>query len=140
MLRTVESILNKIAFVIRFMALFSILTGLIVLVAAVVTTRFQRIQESVLLRTLGARRELIRRILAQEYLYLGLLASLTGVLLAVASAWALARFAFQASFQIAWLPLLSIVLLVVGLTVLLGMLNSRGIATRPPLEILRAEG
>ena len=139
-LRTVESILNKIAFVIRFMALFSILTGLIVLVAAVVTTRFQRIQESVLLRTLGAWRELIRRILAQEYLYLGLLASLTGVLLAVASAWALARFAFQASFQIAWLPLLSIVLLVVGLTVLLGMLNSRGIATRPPLEILRAEG
>ena len=53
-LSTLDSFLSKMSFVIRFMAFFSIFTGLIVLAAAVITSRFQRVQESVLLRTLGA--------------------------------------------------------------------------------------
>ncbi len=138
-LKTVESILDKISFVIRFMAMFSIFTGITVLAAAVITTRFQRIQESVLLRTLGARRQQVSRIIALEYVYLGGLAGLTGILLSLASAWAISVFAFRIDFQVSLLPILAIWIGVVLLTLLLGMLNSRGIATRPPLEILRTE-
>lgn len=138
-LKTAESILSRVAFVIRFMALFSIITGLIVLVAAVITTRMQRIRESVLLRTLGAKRRQITLILALEYGYLGALAALTGILLAVANSWALAEFLFKINFVPPYDLLLAILLAVVALTVLVGMLNSRGIATRPPLEILRSE-
>ena len=68
-LKSVESILDKISFVIRFMALFSILTGLVVLISSVVLSKFQRIQESVLLRTLGAKRKQIIRINAIEYFF-----------------------------------------------------------------------
>jgi putative ABC transport system permease protein len=138
-LRTVESILDRISFVIRFMALFSILTGLIVLSAAVVTTRYQRIQESALLRTLGARKKQISRIMALEYFYLGGLAGLSGVLLALVATWVLARFVFETAFSVPLLPVLLIWGGVIALTILLGMLNSRGIADRPPLEVLRAE-
>ncbi len=138
-LQTVEAILNKISFVIRFMALFSILTGLTVLVAAVITTRYQRIQESVLLRTLGAKKAQISRILTLEYFYLGGFAGLAGMILALAAGWALDLFIFKTSFTPPLWPVVLIWIGVTGLTILLGMLNSRGIAERPPLEVLRAE-
>jgi len=66
-----EAIFGRIAFVVRFMALFSILTGLIVLAGAVIVSRFQRIEETVLLKTLGASRWQVLRIVAVEYLFLG---------------------------------------------------------------------
>lgn len=138
-LNTVDAILNKVAFVIRFMALFSIMTGLLVLAGAVITSRYQRVQESVLLRTLGANRQQIFRIMAIEYFFLGGFAALTGLLLAAAASWALAVFVFKTSFAPATLPMLIILILVMGLTMLIGLLNSRGIIDRPPLEVLRAE-
>ncbi len=138
-LRTVESILSKISFVIRFMALFSILTGLLVLIAAVFSTRFQRIRESVLLRTLGARQKQIRWIAALEYFYLGVFAAFSGTVLAVGASAAIAAFLFDAPFRPDWLPVALIFSGVIALTVLLGMANSRGISRRPPLEVLRAE-
>jgi len=70
-LQTVDSILGKISFVVRFMAMFTVLTGLLVLVSALVTGRYQRVRESVLLRTLGASRGQILKILVVEYFALG---------------------------------------------------------------------
>lgn len=138
-LRTIDSILGKISFVVRFMAMFTVLTGLLVLVSALVTGRYQRIQESVLLRTLGAPRRQILNILLVEYLSLGLLAALTGILLAVLAAWALALFVFKTPFAIAVLPLAIALVLVPAITVTTGLLVSRGILNHPPLAILRAE-
>ena len=139
-LDTLDTVLGQVAFVIRSMALFSILTGIIVLVGAVVSSRYQRTRESVLLRTLGASRNQITKILAIEYFFLGIFAAVTGVALAVASSWALAFFVFQADFVVTVGPLLLILVVVVGLTLLVGIINSRGLSDRSPLEVLRAEG
>jgi putative ABC transport system permease protein len=136
---TLDSVLSKIGFVIRFMASFSIFTGLIVLVGAVSISRYQRIQESVLLRTLGASRKQVVKITMLEYLFLGSLAVFTGLILSLGGSWALAHFVFEAPFSPAILPILVISVVVVGLTILLGMLNSRGIVDKPPLEVLRVE-
>ncbi len=138
-LRTVDSILGKISFVVRFMALFTVLTGLLVLISALITGRYQRIQESVLLRTLGASRAQVLRILLVEYLSLGFLGALTGTLLAILAAWALARLVFQMPFALALLPLSITILVVPLVTAVTGLLISRGILNRPPLVILRAE-
>ena len=78
-LNIVSSIIDKVGFVIRFMAGFSIFTGLIVLIASVLISKYQRIQESVLLRTLGASRKQIFYITALEYFFLGALAAATGM-------------------------------------------------------------
>ncbi|MFK7847508.1 MAG: ABC transporter permease [Rhodothermales bacterium] len=134
-----DSIYSRISFVLQFMALFSILTGIIVLISAVTVSRFQRISESVLLKTLGASRSQVAKIQFIEYLFLGLFAALTGVLLALASAWLLSYFVFQTAFVPALGSLVLAIALVTGLTVLVGMINSRGIYARPPLEVLRAE-
>ncbi|MDQ2771850.1 MAG: FtsX-like permease family protein [Bacteroidota bacterium] len=139
-LRTLDDIIAKISFVIRFMAGFSILTGLLVLSSSVVISRYQRVRESVLLRTLGASRRQILRITLVEYGLLGLLAALAGIGLAVLAAWALAVFLFEASFGPAVLPLLGLAALVTALTAVIGLFNSRDVLRRSPLEVLRAEG
>lgn len=138
-LRTLDEILQKVSFVIRFMALFSIITGLIVLGSSVVISKYQRIQESVLLRTLGANSKQILLISLIEYLFLGTLATLSGILLSLLSGWLLAIFVFETPFVAVFTPLIVVVVIVTGLTVLIGMLNSREVLNRPPLEILRAE-
>jgi len=137
-LDTVDAVLKKVSFVIRFMALFTVATGLIVLVASVLTGRYQRIQETILLRTLGASRQQVHRILISEYLLLGVLSSLTGILLAEGAAWALSRFMFQAAYQPAFAPLLIAWFIVSAATVLTGLIANRGVLDSPPLEILRS--
>lgn len=139
-LATLDDIIDKVSFVIRFMAGFSILTGLLVLSSSVVISRYQRVRESVLLRTLGASRRQILRITLVEYGLLGLLAALAGIGLAVLAAWALAVFVFEASFGPAVLPLLGLAALVTALTAIIGLFNSRDVLRRSPLEVLRAEG
>jgi len=138
-MNTVDSVLAKVSFAIRFVALFSILTGLMVLAGAVLTSRYQRLRESVLLRTLGASRAQVRNIMLVEYLWLGGMAALSGIILAVAASWALAYFVFDVVYQPSGVPIFIALLTVTGLTVLVGWLNSRGICDRPPLEALRAD-
>ena len=71
-LKTLEDLLSKVAFVIQFMALFSIGTGLIVMISAIVLSKFQRIRENVLLRTMGASKAQLWKIIAAEYFFWGL--------------------------------------------------------------------
>lgn len=138
-LRSVDEVLRKVSFVIRFMAMFSILTGLLVLLSSIYQGKFARIRESVLLRTLGASRRQILSINALEYFLLGALACLAGVGLSVVGAWALAHFAFQIPFEPQWWPLVTTFLVITSLTVIIGLLNSREVVNKPPLEVLRAE-
>jgi putative ABC transport system permease protein len=138
-LHTLDAILGRIAFAIRFMALFSIAAGFIVLVGAVLTSRAQRLKESALLRTLGASRRQIRAILTTEYLFLGSFAAITGLLLALLGSWGLAHFFLEVPFVPPGLPLLISLIVIIGLTVLTGMFGSRGVTRQPPLEVLRSE-
>jgi putative ABC transport system permease protein len=139
-LAILDEIMDKIGFVIRFMAGFSMITGVVVLIASVLISKYQRVQESVLLRTLGSSRRQIFIITALEYFFLGSLAAITGIVLAMFSSWALAHYIFETSFTPQVLPVIIVFVSVSMLTVAIGLANSRFIVTRPPLEILRREG
>lgn len=134
-----ERLVDRVALAIRFMALFSIGVGILVLIGALATSRFQRIREGALLRTLGATRSQIFAVIVAEYLALGLFASVVAVLLAVAAGWALARFVFEGSFSLPVIPLGGLVLGVIALTILVGLANSREVVRRTPLEVLREQ-
>ncbi len=136
----ITDILDKIGWVIRFMAFFSILTGLIVLLGAVRTSKFQRIRESVLLRTLGAKGGQILRISALEYLFLGGIGSVMGVLLALLGTQLLAISVFEVSFIPSWIPFAVVIPGICLLVLTIGLLNSRAVLRSPPLEVLRREG
>ncbi len=134
---TIERVLARVNAALHFLGLFTAVTGLIVLAGALGASRFQRMREGALLRTLGARRGQVRVVLLTEYLVLGTLASLTGLILAVWAAWALAREVFE----VAYLPQLSSLVglwfMVILVTVAMGLGGSVGLLARPPLPLLR---
>ncbi|MFS4418297.1 ABC transporter permease [Maribacter sp. 2307ULW6-5] len=136
----VEGILDKISWVISFMAFFSILTGIIVLIGSVRNSKYQRIRESVLLRTLGAQSAQIVRITALEYLYLGLLGSGVGILLSLFGSQLLAYFVFDTPFVPSWVPFVIVLPGITLLVLLIGVFNSRSVLRSPPLQVLRKEG
>jgi putative ABC transport system permease protein len=138
-LQTLDEVLDEISFAIRFMALFSILTGILVLIGSVIISKYQRMRESVLLRTLGANRRQVLIINVLEYFILGSLASLSGVVLALLASWALAYFSFETVFVPQLWPIFGLFVGITGLTMFIGLANARGILDRPPLEILRSE-
>ena len=136
----VEAILDKVAWVINFMAFFSILTGIIVLIGSVRTSKYQRIKESVLLRTLGAKNMQILQISAFEYIFLGLLGSLVGILLALVSSLCLALFVFKEPFLPSLIPFVVFLPGIIILVVAIGLSNIQTVLRSSPLEVLRREG
>ena len=134
-----ERLVERVVLAIRFMAFFSLGVGVLVLVGALATSRFQRVREGALLRTLGATRGQVYRVVVAEYLSLGLLASAVALILATAAAWAVARFVFEGTFALPLLSMGGLTLMVVTLTVLIGLANSRDVVRRTPLEVLRQE-
>ena len=138
-LTVIEKILNKISWLINFMAFFSILTGIIVLIGAVRTSKYQRIKESVLLRTLGAKSSQILKILALEYFYLGILGALSGILLSLVSSQLLGYFVFDTTFIPSWIPFVILLPGIILLVMTIGLGNSLGVIKSPPLVVLRKE-
>ena len=139
LLSTINSIFEKVGMVVRFLAVFSILTGLIVLAGAVMNSKYLRMKENVLLRTIGARTKQITYITLIEYAYLGFFAALSGVLLSVAAGWILCRFFFDVAFAADWMELGLTMITVAMMTMLIGWFNSREVINSPPLQVLRKE-
>ncbi|MCF1751275.1 ABC transporter permease [Mariniradius sediminis] len=134
---TLEEILDKISFVIQFMAFFSIITGVLVLISSLIISKYQRMRESILLRTLGAGSGTVSRINTLEYFFLGTLASLSGILLSFLATWLLSKFVFELPFRGAYEEALIVYVGITALTIVLGWLNGRKIIKMPPMEILR---
>jgi putative ABC transport system permease protein len=135
--RTVGAIVERVTLAVRFLGLFSLAIGVPVLFSAVAATRRARLREGVLLRTLGASRALVQRVLVAEYTTLGLLGASTGLLLAFGGAWALMRWVFDAPFVPAWGTALGVVAAMVVLTVGIGLLTSRDVHRATPMAAIR---
>lgn len=138
-MQTLDSIFSKVAFVIRFMSLFTVATGVIVLIGAVLAGRYQRIRETVLLRTVGATRRQLTQIMLVEYGVLGFLAAVTGGALAMVANVLLARYVFHTTAAMPPLELAVAILLAVLITLITGIVANRGVTNHPPLEVLRQE-
>lgn len=138
-LTTVNQLFDKLGLIVRFLALFSIVTGLVVLAGAVINSKFLRIKENVLLRTIGARTKQITQITLIEYAYLGLFSALTGMALSLGGGYLLTKYFFEITFAFDWIELLVISVGVVILTVAIGWYNSREVISTPPLQVLRKE-
>ncbi len=132
-----DRILSTIGGAVRLLAGLSVVGGLFVLIGALATSRFQRMRESALLKTLGARRSDILRIFFTEYLALGALSALAGLTLSAVGAWALLKWVFDAELVVSIPATSALAIVVVGLTVVVGMAGSRAVLTQTPLATLR---
>ncbi len=137
LLTRIQTMLDKIAAVIRFMALFAIFAGVIILASSVASTRYQRTREAVLLKTLGATRSLVAKIHAAEFLIVGLAAGLIGGLLASGAAYYMLGHLLETEFRFQWLPVILGTLATAVLAITTGWLASRGVLKHRPQEVLR---
>jgi putative ABC transport system permease protein len=135
---TVGRILNNVTLAVSFLGGFVLLCGVLILVGSIAMTKFQRIYEVAVLKTLGAKRKVLLVILFVEYGLLGMVAGLVGALASLALSYAVARFVFEIPW--AFSPLVSFagILLTVLLVTTVGVVSSWNVLTRKPLAILRA--
>lgn len=137
--RTIATIVEKVTMAVRFLAVFSLAMGIPVLFSAVAASRRARVREGVLLKTLGATRGQIRSVLLAEYVLLGLLSALAGMVLSFGGAWALLTFVFDQRFHPATGPAVAIAAIMVLVTVAIGLLGARDVFRETPMAALRAE-
>ncbi len=136
----VRGIFDRVVQAVQFLFAFALAAGACVLLAAIESTRAERVRETALLRTLGAARRTIAIGLVTEYLVLGLLAGLVAAAAAQIIAWVLAREIFELPYT--WSPLLWMVGAVGGalLVVALGWWSLRKVLDTPPRVVLSAGG
>ena len=138
-MQTVEEVVDRISVVVRFISGFTILAGVVMLASSVAGTRFRRMREVVILKTLGATRRRIAGIFSVEFLVLGSVAGVMGSLLASGFAALLLRYLMQIEFHFDGLANLAAVLLTAVLATAAGWAASFPVLGRKPLEILREE-
>ena len=134
---TIDAILQRANQGIRFLGVFSTVAGVLVLIGALSTSRYQRMRESALLKTLGATRRVVLKVLTVEYAVLGSLATAAGLVLAIFAGWMMTWTVFEVPFRLDLARLGSVWLWVTAVTVVVGLIGSRGVVSRPPLAVLR---
>jgi putative ABC transport system permease protein len=136
----IESVVDQITFVVRFLAGFSILAGLMILASSIASTRFRRMQEAVVLKTLGATRMRIVRTFSVEFSVLGLLAGSVGVVFANLLTRVLFHlFKLEVAFHVEWTATLIALAGTAVLATATGWVASYRILGLRPLEVLREE-
>ena len=136
---SIRDVLDNITLGITVVGVVTLVSGALILIGAVAMTKFQRLYDAAIYRTLGAGTRLIATMVAVEYGLLGALAGLVGAAGAFGLSWALARYLFE----ITWRPAPGLLAAGAVLTAILvssiGLAASLDVLARKPLGALRSE-
>lgn len=138
-LATVKTAVDNVTLAITAVGGIALLSGVLILAGAVAMTKFQRVYEAAILRTLGASTRMLGAMLALEYGGLGLLAGAVGALGAFALTWGVSRHVLD----IPWRPAPGLAALgaivTMALVGIVGVTSSYDVLRKKPLGTLRAE-
>ena len=134
-----RSIVSNVSLAVTFVGSFVVLSGLLILIGSIAMTKYHRLYESAILKTLGAKRKLIVTSNIVEYGVLGAIAGLIGAAAAVALSWAVSYYGLKITWQFQPAITLGGVLITLVLVIVVGVLSSWDVIIRKPLGILRAE-
>ena len=137
-LETVRQVVLEITYVIQFLSAFSIFAGVVILASSVAGTRYRRIREVVVLKTLGATRPRIATIFSIEFAVLGLVSGAVGLAAATVVARVLLK-RLNVAFHFSVLWTMAALFATAALTVATGWVASHRILGQKPLEVLREE-
>lgn len=135
----IQAVVDNIVLAISIVGGIALASGVLILVGAVAMTKFQRVYEAAILRTLGASTRMLTTVVALEYSALGLLAGLIGALGSLALSWAVTKFLLDIAWKPAPFLLLAGVVVTSALVAAVGVLASAEVLRQKPLGALRAE-
>jgi putative ABC transport system permease protein len=136
-LKQIRGIMDRATLAVQYVFLFTLVAGVVVLLAAVQSTRDERRYESAMLRTLGASRATVLQGVAAEFSALGFLSGTLAAFGATGIGWILARRLFSLEYSLN--PEVFAAGLVCG-TILVGLsgtLATRSVVNTPPIVTLR---
>jgi len=136
---TIRDIMSKVTFAITVVGALVLFSGVLILIGAVAMTKFQRVYEAAVFKTLGANTRTIARMLLFEYGVLGSLAGLVGSLGAIVLTWGVSRYALEVPWRIFPRENIAGVILTAALVAAVGVLSSLDVLRGKPLSTLRAE-
>ena len=136
---SIQSVVDNVTFAISIVGTVALASGALILIGAVAMTKFQRVYEAAILRTLGASTRMLGTMLALEYSALGLIAGLIGAAGSLALSWAVCRFVFQIDWSPAPGLLAAGTLATTVLVGVIGIVASADVLRKKPLATLRAE-
>ena len=137
LIRQIQEMLDQVIAAVEFLFVFTLLAGLLVLYAALLSSRDERAREAALLRAMGASRRQLQRAQAFEFGLLGLMAGVLAAAGAVATGWALATYAFHFPYRFTALPWVWGILGGMAVTLFGGWIGLRPVLRQPPLTSLR---
>ena len=138
-LATIQDVMSKVTLAISVVGGLVLFSGALILIGAVAMTKFQRVYEAAVFKTLGANTRTIARMLLFEYGVLGLLAGSVGSLGAVALTWGVSRYALDIPWRLFWIEHVGGVVATAVLVAAIGVLSSLDVLRNKPLLTLRAE-
>jgi putative ABC transport system permease protein len=138
-LETVRDVMSKVTLAISVVGFLVLFSGGLILMGAVAMTKFQRVYEAAVFKTLGANTRKIATMLLLEYGVLGSLAGLVGSAGAVVLTWAVSRFALDIPWRVFPAEHVGGVALTAALVAAIGVLASLDVLRNKPLATLRAE-
>jgi len=138
-LETLRDVMSKVTLAITVVGALVLFSGALILIGAVAMTKFQRVYEAAVFKTLGANTRAIARMLLYEYGVLGSLAGLIGSLGAVALTWGVSRYALDIPWRVVPIEHVAGVVLTAFLVAAIGVLSSLDVLRNKPLATLRAE-
>jgi putative ABC transport system permease protein len=138
-LASVQDVVQSVTLAVSIVGGIALFGGVLILAGAVAMTKFQRVYEAAILRTLGASSRTLTMMLASEYTALGLLAGMIGALGALALSWAVCRFVFEIDWSPAPGLLIGGAAITTVMVAVIGVVASRDVLRKKPLATLRAE-
>lgn len=138
-LATIQAVMSRVTLAISVVGGLVLLSGGLILVGAVAMTKFQRVYEAAVFKTLGATTQSIARMLLVEYGMLGLLAGLVGSLGAIGLTWGVSRFALDIPWRFFWGEHVAGLLLTGVLVAGIGVVSSLDVLRHKPLATLRGD-
>jgi putative ABC transport system permease protein len=138
-LEAIQSVVNNVTLAVTIVGGLVLFSGALILVGAVSMTKYRRVYEAAILKTLGASSRLIATMLLLEYGVLGAIAGTVGALGAIGLSWAVARYALEMTWEPA--PLLTVggIVITAVFVAAVGVLASLDVLRHKPLATLRAE-
>jgi putative ABC transport system permease protein len=136
-LEIIQGVMDRISLAVRFVAGFAIFGGLVVLASSVAGTRYRRMREIAILKTIGATRGALIRVFCMEFAVIGSVAGLIGGALGAVASGILIGQLLDTAYKFSWMPVVVAAPITAVLTVLTGWLASYGVLDRKPLDILR---
>src|SRR5262249_29473330 len=136
-LDVIQGVMDRVSLAVRFVSGFAIFGGLVVLASSVAGTRYRRMREVAILKTVGATRGTVLKMLCLEFAVIGSVAGLIGGAMAAIASGIFIGQLLDTAYVFSWVPVAAAALVTATLTVLTGWLASYGVLDRKPLDILR---